>query len=128
MLGRRKILYLDDDAMLRKATSIFLGKVGCEVEAASDGIDALERYQRAGLSGAPFDLVILDLSIPGGMGGVETMQRLREFDPEVKAIITSGYPNDPSIQEYERLGFTGAMVKPYTIQDLNATVESAFEK
>lgn len=123
----RKILYLDDDEMVRRATSRYLGKVGCEVESAADGKDAVERYRRAGQTGEPFDLVILDLFVPGGMGGEETLHRLRDLDPNVKAIVTSGYPNSPVVQEYERYGFAGVMVKPYSIQDLNETLESALE-
>jgi len=127
MLWGRKILYLDDDDILRKATARFLGKVGCEVEAAADGQDAVERYQRADQTGAPFDLVILDLTVPGGMGGEETLRKLRELDPHVKAIITSGYPNSPVIRDYEQYGFTGVMLKPYSIQDLSSTLQNALE-
>jgi len=124
----RKILYLDDDEMLRRAASRFLGKVGCLVEAAADGLDAVERYRKAGRSGTPFDLVILDLSVPGGMGGEETLRRLRELDPQVKAIVTSGSPNSPVVQDYARYGFTGVMLKPYSIQDLSSTLRHALER
>jgi len=122
MFSGRKILYLDDDEILRKATSRFLGKVGCRVEAASDGLDAVARYQDADRTGTPFDLVILDLTLPGGMGGEETLRRLQQLDPEVKAIITSGYPDSPVIQDYERYGFAGAVRKPYSLQDLSSTL------
>lgn len=122
MFSGRKILYLDDDEILRKATSRFLGKVGCQVEAASDGQDAVARYRKAGRTGTPFDLVILDLSLPGGMGGEETLRRLRQLDPGVKAIVTSGYPNSPVILDYERYGFIGVVLKPYSLQDLSSTL------
>jgi two-component system cell cycle sensor histidine kinase/response regulator CckA len=128
MSGRRKILYLDDNDILRKATAMFLGKVGFEVESADDGRDAVDRFQEAGRAGTPFDLVILDLSVPGGMGGEETLRRLQEFDPDVKAIVTSGYPDSPVMVDYESYGFTGVMVKPYSIQDLNSTLQSVLVK
>jgi two-component system, cell cycle sensor histidine kinase and response regulator CckA len=128
MTEGRKILYLDDDDLLRKATSRFLGKVGYEVESARDGLDVVERYQKADQSGRPFDLVILDLSVPGGMGGEETLRKLREYDPGVKAIVTSGYPENPVMLDFENRGFTGVMAKPYSVQDLSRTVRSVLNR
>jgi len=128
MPGKRRILYLDDDDILRKATALFLGKIGFDVESAGDGKDAVQRFREADQAGEPFDLVILDLSVPGGMGGEETLRRLQEMDPHVKAIITSGYPDSPVVVDYERYGFRGVMVKPYTIQELNTTLRSVFDK
>ena len=125
MAQKGKVLYLDDDDILRRATCLFLSKVGFKVESARDGVDAVNRYARAWEAGAPFDVVILDLSIPGGMGGAETFSVIREFDPEVQAIVTSGYADDPFVREYTRHGFAGVMVKPYDVEDLGATVQKA---
>jgi two-component system cell cycle sensor histidine kinase/response regulator CckA len=87
-----------------------------------DGTEAIREYQEAIKSGIPFDAVIMDLTIPGGMGGKETIRRLREIDPKVKAIVSSGYSNDPVLAEYQAYGFLGRVEKPYRIQELEKTI------
>ena len=74
-------------------------------------------------SGQPFDLVIMDLTVPGKMGGLEAIQKLREIDPEVRAIVSSGYSNDPVLSDFNRYGFSGVVKKPFRVEDLGAAVK-----
>jgi len=94
------------------------------VSAATDGIEALDLYKQARETGKPFDVVILDLTVPGGAGGKETIQRLLQIDPEIKAIVSSGYSNDPIMANYRQYGFKAVVEKPYSIVELTRTIES----
>ena len=96
-------------------------ELGNKVELVRHGEDAIGEFRRALLSGNPFDLVILDLTIKGGMGGQETIRKLREIDTDIKAIVSSGYySDDPVISEYREYGSNGLLSKPYTIEELEA--------
>src|SRR3989337_4603952 len=95
--GKEKILVMDDYDMIRDVAGKMLTKLGYEVDFARDGSEAIELYKKSKNSGHPFDAVIIDLTIPGGMGGRETMQQLFEVDPYVKAIVSSGYSDDAVI-------------------------------
>lgn len=108
-----RILVMDDEDLVRDILTEILTTVGYEVEAVSDGQQALDRYRQQ-----KFGLVIMDLTIPGGMGGQETIGFLKDYDPQVKAIVSSGYANDPIIAEYEKYGFCGYINKPYIVEDL----------
>jgi len=89
-----------------------------EVEFAKDGAEAIKLYKKARKSGNPFDAVIMDLTIPGGLGGKQTIKKLLEIDPEVKAIVSSGYTDDPIMSKFKKYGFSGVVSKPYTIEEL----------
>ncbi|GAH01504.1 unnamed protein product, partial [marine sediment metagenome] len=93
-----------------------------EIEIAMNGIEAVEQYKKAKDSGQSFDAVILDLTIPGDRGGKEAIKRLLEIDPEVKAIVSSGYSNNPIMSDYEKYGFNGIIAKPYEIEELSKTL------
>ena len=110
---------MDDEETLRDVTGRMLDYLGYEVESATEGAEAVRLYQKARESGQPFDCVILDLTIPGGMGGEEAIRKLREIDPEVKAIVSSGYSNDPVMAEYDKYGFREMVAKPYEMQELS---------
>jgi DNA-binding NarL/FixJ family response regulator len=86
---------------------------------ASRGEEALEKYREAKENNHPFKTVIMDLTIPGGKGGKQTIQEILAFDPGVKAIVSSGYSNDPIMAEFKKYGFKGCVAKPYRIQDLS---------
>lgn len=113
-----RILVMDDEDFIRDLATRLLSRAGWEVECVADGTAALVMYQDAQNSKTPFDLVILDLSVAGGMGGKETIARLREVDPNVRAIVCSGYSNDPVLANYRRYGFAGIVEKPYKPDDL----------
>jgi CheY-like chemotaxis protein len=117
-----RILVMDDEAMILDVAGRILTRLGYEVEFAGNGEQAITRYSDAHAAGKPFDLVIMDLTVPGGMGGRETVKRLRELDPSLKAIVSSGSFDDPVMANYMRYGFNGMVSKPYTIKLLGDTV------
>ncbi|MGE5604812.1 MAG: PAS domain S-box protein [Bacteroidota bacterium] len=123
-----KILLLDDEDILRNVSGELLTFFGYRVVLAKNGQEAIELYQKAKQNGEPFQAVIMDLTIPGGMGGLETMAKLRQFDPEIKAIVSSGYANDPVISNYEQYGFSGVVIKPYKIDNLVTVLDQVIEK
>ena len=114
-----KILFMDDEEEIRNSVGEMLSFYGYQVVPTKDGAEMIEEYKRAMNDGDPFAAVIMDLTIPGGMGGQEALAYLRDIDPKIKAIISSGYANDPVMAEYERYGFTGVVTKPYEIDELN---------
>ncbi len=121
--GRGKILLMDDDLGIIQASSEMLEEIGYEVEHAYDGKSALQCYLEAVQAENPFDLVILDLTIPGGMGGKETIAGLREINPDLHAIVSSGYPDDPVMLNYTEYGFAAKLVKPYTMEILSEVLQ-----
>ena len=120
--GKAKILAMDDDEMIRDLLQQMLLRMGYTVEVARDGDEAIELYGRAMDTGEPFDAVILDLTVPGAMGGKETLDKLRQMDATVKAIVSSGYSNDPIMSDYQKYGFKGVVAKPYNFQGLADTI------
>ncbi len=117
-----RVLVMDDDEAVRRLVGPTFRMMGHEVELAKDGETAIEMYRRAWGAGRPFDVVILDLVVSGGMGGRETLRGLLEIDPAVKAIVMSGYANDPVVTEHARHGFMGALKKPFSSADLQEAV------
>lgn len=113
---------MDDEEDIRDVCQDLLTELGYQVTGAADGEEAIERYQEAMLAGQPFDLVLLDLTVPGGMGGKETVLRLREMDPEVKAIVASGYSADPVMADHKAHGFFGVLQKPFDFVALAETL------
>ena len=116
---RGKILVMDDENMVREVAGEMLDFLGFEVTFAEDGAEAIEKYKRAiEDSNHSFDAVIMDLTIPGGMGGLECIEKLLEIDPGVKALVSSGYSHDSVMSDFRKYGFKGIVHKPYKIQDL----------
>lgn len=115
---KKRILVMDDEEMIRELINEVLTEIGYEVETAADGNEAIDFYKRIKESGKTFDAVIIDLEVPLGMGGKETVKKLLEIDPGVKAIVSSGYSNDSVFYEYEKYGFRTTLPKPYMIQEL----------
>jgi PAS domain S-box-containing protein len=120
--GRGRILLIDDEAMIRRSAGAALRRLGYEVADAADGQEGVNLYQEAFEEGRAFDGVLLDLTIPGGMGGKEALRRLLQIDPAAKVIASSGYSSDPVMADYKGYGFCEVIVKPYRIDDLNETL------
>lgn len=120
--GKGKILIMDDEEDILLVITQILKYLGYEVEVAKDGVETIERYKKAKESNSPFDVVILDLIVPGGMGGKETIKKLISIEPEVKAIVTSGYSNDPIMAKFKQYGFRGVMPKPFDVKKLSQTL------
>jgi two-component system cell cycle sensor histidine kinase/response regulator CckA len=113
-----KILLMDDEKIIRDSIGMILEHIGFEVESAIDGAEAVELYRKSMEAGEPFDAVILDLTIPGGMGGKEAIKKLIQLDPDVKAIVSSGYSNDPVMANFKDHGFQAVIVKPFEYKAL----------
>ncbi|MHC1744700.1 MAG: response regulator [Syntrophobacteraceae bacterium] len=113
------ILVMDDEAVIRSVVGDMLGHLGYSVAFAEDGSEAIEIYRKALSSGKSFDGVIMDLTVEGGMGGKEAIQKLRIIDPNVKAVVSSGYSHDPIMSHFKEYGFCGVLDKPYKLSDLD---------
>jgi PAS domain S-box-containing protein len=117
--GKGKILVMDDEEIVRQVLDKMLSHLGYGAEFARDGDEAIALFTQAQRSGGAFTAVILDLTIPGGLGGKETMEQLLKIDPEVKAIVSSGYSEDPIMAEFEKYGFSGMIAKPFKVAELS---------
>ncbi|HEY5997131.1 MAG TPA: ATP-binding protein, partial [Candidatus Deferrimicrobiaceae bacterium] len=114
----RSLLVMDDETMLRTLVADMLQELGCRVATCGDGGEAIARYRAAFEAGTPFDAVIMDLTIPGGMGGKEAAQRILEIDPAARLVVSSGYSNDPVMAEFRKWGFGATMAKPYDMDEI----------
>ncbi len=121
--GQGRVLVMDDEQDILMLVREMLELMGYEVEVARDGAEALQRYMASKRGGNPFSAVIMDLTIPEGMGGKEAIRRLREMDPHVKAIVSSGYSYDPVMASFREYGFSGVIPKPYVMEDLGRVLE-----
>jgi PAS domain S-box-containing protein len=120
--GKGRVLVMDDEEIVRSVAGEMLKSLGYDVEFAERGETAIDRFLNARESGRPFDALIIDLTIPGGMGGKDTIGKLSSIDPEVKAIVSSGYSNDPVMADYRSYGFSAVLTKPYKIRELSETL------
>ena len=120
--GQERILLMDDEQAIREAVGEMLECLGFEVEVCRDGQAALDLYKIALDTGTPFDAVLMDLTIVGGMGGKETIRHLLELDPSVKAVASSGYSDDPVLAQHQQYGFRAVLKKPYTLKELDSTL------
>jgi signal transduction histidine kinase len=125
---KKRVLVMDDKEIVRDVAGKMLELIGYEVDFAKDGIEAIETYKKAREGGCPFDAVIMDLTIPGGMGGKEAIKKLKEIDPEVLAIVSSGYSDDDIMAEFREYGFSGVVAKPYSIKELGEIVDRVIRK
>ena len=110
---------MDDDEMLRDVACLLLESLGYQTLPAGHGAEAIEIYQQAMETEQPVDLVILDLTIPGGMGGQDAVREILAFDPDAKVIVSSGYSNDPVLADFQDHGFKGVVAKPYKVEELS---------
>ena len=123
-----KVLIMDDKSFIRKSAERALNLYGFDVSGAEDGEEALSLYKKAMDEGKPYDVVILDLTIPGAMGGLKALKELRKIDSKVKAIVSSGYSEDPVMSEHEKFGFNAIIKKPYEYHELSDTVKKLIEE
>ncbi len=122
----RKILVMDDDPMVRKLALEMLTSLGYHAVCAEDGNEAISLFRKAQADGRPFDGLLLDLTIPGGRGGMEILQEIRKINPEIKAIVSSGYATDPVMTRYSNFGFDQVLQKPYRMNELAEVMNNLF--
>ncbi len=126
--GTGRVLFMDDDADICHLTGTMLESLGYKFDLVKHGEEAIQLYKRYLNIGRPYDLVIVDLTIIGGMGGEQTYKHLRELDPELRAVITSGYDNDEMARQYLEMGFYGYLTKPYRVADLGRIIKTVLGK
>lgn len=122
LFSGKRVLVVDDEASILRISASMLTHLGCQTSIACEGRAALDLYAQARQQGQPYDAVIMDLTMPGGMGGSETIEHLRKIDPEVCAIVSSGYSDDPIMANYQRYGFRAMVPKPYRLNELQAVL------
>lgn len=122
-----RILLMDDEDLVRKVAAEMVAALGHQVESARDGQQAIALFRQARDAGNPYDLLILDLTIKGGMGGEEALQKIRELDPTVKAVVSSGYADNPVVAHYLDCGFTAFLNKPYKLAALKDCLDSCLQ-
>jgi CheY-like chemotaxis protein len=123
-----KILIMDDEKALAEVTAFMLHRMGWQVEITFNGGDAINLYSSQKDSGRPFDAVILDINVPGGMGGGEAIKKLLKIDPGIKAIVSSGQCHHPIMDDFRKYGFSGALSKPFDITDLTEELRKVMQR
>jgi two-component system, cell cycle sensor histidine kinase and response regulator CckA len=121
--GSGRILVMDDEEAILDMASALLSHFGYHPSVAHDGEEAIALYLEAAAKNDPFAVVIMDLTIPGGLGGKETIARLREVDPQIKAVVSSGYSTDPIVANFLQYGFSGILTKPYTAKEMSEVIK-----
>ena len=128
MSGKGKVLLMDDEQIILDVTCEILKFLKYDIMSARDGLAAIDLYKKEKAAGSPFDIVILDLSVPNGLGGKETIEQLRYFDPAVKAVVSTGYTNDPVVLDFSHYGFSERLTKPYNISEMKNLLEKVIKK
>ncbi len=123
-----KVLLMDDDEMVRNTAAKMMNNIGLDVEKAKEGEKAVEMYREAVDAEEPFDAVIMDLTVPGGMGGKKAVKEILQIDPDARVLVSSGYSTDPVMANYHQYGFTGVVVKPYTMDELVNALSRVLEE
>jgi len=116
--GGGRVLVMDDEELVRAVTKSMLEGLGYSTVTVNDGREAVQAFRRYQEDGTPFDMVIMDLTVPGGMGGREAAEEILALDPRATLIVSSGYSNDPVMADCHRYGFAAALVKPFLLKDL----------
>ncbi len=127
MSGTGRVLVIDDEDAIRDLVEFTLTRLGYDVSQAATALQGIEIYQEKLRAGKRFDLVILDLTLPGGIGGKEALKKLIEIDPTVNAIVSSGYATDATMSRYQDFGFRGVIAKPYEAAELGKIVHDVIE-
>jgi PAS domain S-box-containing protein len=124
---RARVLFMDDEAPIRTMATIFMERIGYDCDVAADGAEAVRKYEEAMAAGRKYEVVIMDLTVPGGMGGREAMERLLTIDPGVCAVVSSGYSRDPVLANYRSYGFHAILPKPYGLEQLTKIMNSVLD-
>jgi len=124
---RARILVMDDDRLVGQVAVKMLTHLGYHAEVAVDGSETINLYKKSLEMNRPYDVVIMDLTIHGGMGGAEAIKKLLIVDPQVKAIVTSGYSSDPIMANFQQYGFRGFIMKPYILMELKKTLAQVLD-
>ena len=124
---RARVLFMDDEEAIRAMAVIFMERIGYACEVAADGAEAVRKYEESMASGRKYEVVIMDLTVPGGIGGREAMERLRRIDPGVCAIVSSGYSRDPVLASYRTYGFQAILPKPYGLEQLTKVMNDVLD-
>jgi CheY-like chemotaxis protein len=120
--GEGKVLVIDDEEVVRRSAGEVLKRLGYEVGFAKDGTEGIRIYEEAMCGQRPFDVVIMDLTIPGELGGKKAVTELRDLHPDARVIVSSGYSDDPVMSRFREYGFDGILVKPYKVEELAAVI------
>ena len=121
--GKGRILVMDDEPSILDLMTVMLSHLGYKIVKARDGAEAVEIFRHAHQSGLSFAAVVMDLTVPGGMGGREALEAIRKIEPEVRAIVASGYANDPVMSNYRQFGFQGRIQKPFNLQEVSRVLQ-----
>lgn len=124
--GNKKILIMDDEEMIREVVGDMLIHMGYKVDFAEDGVEACRKYRESMERQEKFDVAIMDLTIPGGMGGKQAVKEILKIDPKAKIVVSSGYSNDPVMADYKSYGFSGVIVKPFKMKELISLMQEFF--
>ncbi len=125
--GQGRILVMDDESLVRQVAAEMLQQLGYEVTCVVEGGQAIEEWSKAKEAGRPYQVLILDLTVPGGMGGREAIKKILQLDPRTRVLVSSGYSNDPVMAHYRDYGFSGVIVKPYTFSALAEAVHKLIQ-
>jgi CheY-like chemotaxis protein len=117
--GTERLLVMDDDEALRILFKAVLTQLGYDVQTAGDGAEAVALFETTKATGRAFDAVLLDLTVTGGMGGVEAAAKLKELDPSLKLIVSSGYSDAPVMSHFAEYGFDAVILKPWTVKEMS---------
>ena len=118
---------MDDEEMVRRTVGRMLERLGYEVDSVADGREALQAYRTSLETGSLYDIVVMDLTVPGGMGGREAVAELQKVDPKARVVVSSGYANDPVVAQYADYGFCGRIPKPVSIKELADAMQKAMQ-
>jgi CheY-like chemotaxis protein len=124
---RARVLFMDDEAPIRAMAVLFMERIGYDCDVAVDGSEAVRKYEEAMAAGRKYEVVLMDLTVPGGIGGREAMERLLRIDPGVCAIVSSGYSRDPVLANYRAYGFQAILPKPYGLDQLTKVMTAVLD-